>query len=75
MKLDEIPSEQTVFIDSNIFIYHFTGVSNQSSEFLSRCEEGYLNGITSSNVVLEVLHRLMMIEVVQKNLLHLPNLI
>jgi len=73
--LPEIPSGVTVFIDSNIFIYHFTGASDQCSEFLTRCEESDLEGITSVNVVLEVLHRLMMVEVVKKNILEPPNLV
>jgi len=75
MTLEEIPTGESVFIDSNIFIYHFTGVSEQCSNFLTRCEEKDLNGITSVNVILEVLHRLMMIEVVKKNIFNPPNLV
>ncbi len=75
MRLDSIESGSEVFIDSNIFIYHFTGVSNESNAFLNRCEQGDLNGVTSVNVLLEVLHRLMMIEAVRKKLVRPPNVV
>jgi len=58
MKLDEIKTGSEVFVDSNIFIYHFTGVSDECGNFLNRCEQGDLTAITSVNVILEVLHRL-----------------
>jgi len=69
MRLEEIAPEESVFIDSNIFIYHFTGTSEECSHFLSRCERKDLSGVTSTNVLLEVLHRLMLIEAVNKKLL------
>ena len=75
MNLDDIQAKSKIFIDSNIFIYHFTGVSEQCSEFLKRCEGGDVKAFCSVNVLLEVLHRLMMVEVVRKNLLKPPNLV
>lgn len=72
--LDNIERGSKVFIDANIFIYHFTGVSEGCSNFLNRCEKGDIVGITSFNVYLEVLHRLMMIEAVRKDLVHPPNI-
>jgi len=66
--LPELPAEQTVFIDANIFIYHFTGLSPECSGFLERCERGELWGVTAVHILLEVLHRLMMIEAVAKGL-------
>lgn len=65
---DAIPAGSPVFIDANIFIYHFTGVSEECSQLLRRCEAGELKGITSVNILAEVLHRLMMLEAVQKRL-------
>jgi len=73
MKINEIPAGEKVFIDANIFIYHFTGVSEQCSQFLIRCEKNEINAVTSVNVLLEVLHRLMMVEAVKKNLVTPPN--
>ncbi|MEW6006739.1 MAG: PIN domain-containing protein [bacterium] len=75
MKLDSLESGREVFIDANIFISHFTGLSNESSNFLTLCEDGDLTGITSINVVLEVLHRLMIIEAIRKNLASPPNVV
>lgn len=68
MEFNGIPPRSTVFIDANIFIYHFTGTSEECSSFLRKCETGELKGITATNVLAEVLHRLMMIEAVQKGL-------
>ncbi len=75
MKLDNLKAKSSVFIDANIFIYHFTGASDESSFLISQCEAGVYNGITSANVILEVLHRLMMVEAVYKRLVHPPNLV
>jgi len=60
--LSELPAGTRAFIDANIFIYHFTGASQQCKEFLARCERGEVFGVTGVFVLLEVLHRLMMIE-------------
>ena len=68
LPLPELPAGQTVFIDANIFIYHFTGLSQECSIFLERCEQGDLWGVTAVHILLEVLHRLMMIEAVTKGL-------
>ena len=75
MKLNEIKTGSEVFIDANIFIYHFTGVSDECSDFLNRCEQEDLTAITSVNVILEVLHRLMMIEAVKKKMVKPPNIV
>ena len=68
MRLDRVPAGTLIFIDANIFIYHFTGASHQSSAFLSRCEAKQLEGLTAVHVLAEVAHRLMMIEAVRKGL-------
>jgi len=66
--LAELTAEQTVFVDANIFIYHFTGLSQECSDFLGRCERGGLWGVTGIHILLETLYRLMMIEAVTKGL-------
>ena len=68
LPLTKLPTGERVFIDANIFIYHFTGLSQQCSSFLERCERGELWGVTAVHILLEVLHRLMMIEAVTKKL-------
>lgn len=75
MRLNRIESGSKVFIDANIFIYHFTGISDECSNFLGRCEMNDLYGVTSANVLLEVLHQLMMIEAVRKKIVRLPNVV
>lgn len=66
--LSEVPTGAQVLIDANIFIYHFTGVSPESTQFLERCERGEVLGVTGVHSLLEVLHRLMMIEAVVEGL-------
>lgn len=67
--LRKLPTGTRVFIDANIFIYHFTGVSQECREFLERCEHGEIFGVTGVLTLLEVLHRLMMIEAEAKKLI------
>ena len=66
--LGGLTAEQTIFVDANVFIYHFTGLSQECSDFLVRCERGELWGVTGIHLLLEVLHRLMMVEAVSKGL-------
>lgn len=68
VRLTEIPAKSPVYIDANIFIYHFTGVSQEATIFLERCESGDLDAYTGCLVVLEVMHRLMIIEARMKGL-------
>ena len=75
LKLDDIPAKSKIFIDSNIFIYHFTGVSEQCSAFLRRCETKEVKAFSSVHVLLEVLHRLMLVEVIRKKLLKPAHLV
>lgn len=66
MFLDDIPMGTRVFIDSNIFIYHFLGTSESCTSFLSRAESQDVVTYTSIVVLAEVLHRLMIAEVVER---------
>lgn len=68
MKLTEIKDNETVFIDANIFIYHFAGASPQCKEFLKDCARKRLGAFTSTTVLAEVCHRLMAIEAVKLGL-------
>ena len=38
MTLAELPDDAMVFVDANIFVYHFTGVSAQCKALLDRAE-------------------------------------
>lgn len=69
MQLNELKTGESVFIDANIFLYHFTGASEDCREFLKRCENGNLFGTTSLAVLAEVCHRLMIAEAVKRGLI------
>jgi predicted nucleic acid-binding protein len=66
MALTEIQSGSVVFVDANIFIYHLTGRSDDCSAFLMRIESGDVRGFTGQVGVLEVAHRLMMLEAAER---------
>jgi predicted nucleic acid-binding protein len=69
LTLSEIIDNADVFIDSNIFIYHFSGLEKFADacfHFFKRIEEGKVKGSTSTLVIAEVLHRLMIIEASKK---------
>lgn len=73
MTLDRIPSGERVFLDSSIFIYHFTGASLDCRALLERCEAGDVKGATSVVVLAEVAHRLMLLEALSGGLVAPPN--
>ena len=53
-----IPTGETVFLDANIFYYHFVslpGLSTACKDLLYRIEQGDLIGVTAT-VVLRVWH-------------------
>jgi predicted nucleic acid-binding protein len=61
----DVPDGSDVFVDANIFVYHFSGpteYTDSSTAFLQRIEEGKVSGSTSTLVLAETLHRLMIIE-------------
>ena len=65
MFLHEIEIGQRVFIDANIFVYHFSKDSrfNKSCrDFLLRIENSEVYGVTSAAVIMEATHRIMMSE-------------
>ncbi len=68
MTLAELRDGDTVFIDANLFIYHFGGRSAECKAFLERCARREVQGYTSTLVLAEVLHRLMVAEAIAKGL-------
>jgi predicted nucleic acid-binding protein len=62
LNLDEVPDGTRLFLDSTIFVYHFTGASSACRRLLERCERAEVKGLTSVLVLAEVAHRLMTIE-------------
>ena len=69
MRLEELPSGTAIFVDANILIYHFSGISLECRAFLQRCESRQVEAFTGVHIVLEVTHRLMMLEALQKGLI------
>ncbi len=50
-RLSEIPDGLSIFIDANIFIYHFSGptpLSPACSAFLRRIEDGVIRGLLAA---------------------------
>lgn len=68
MSLADLGDGESVFLDANIFIYHFAGRSLQCKALLERCARRKLQGYTSTSVLAEVLHRLMVAEAIEKGL-------
>ncbi len=61
----DVPSGEAVFVDANVFVYHFQPHSiygRACSELLERIERTELQGITSVHVLAELAHRLMALE-------------
>lgn len=69
MILNDLSRGALVFIDANIFVYHFSGVSADCRTLLKRIEQKELRAATGAHIVLEVLHRLMTIEAISKGLI------
>jgi len=67
MFLSDLEKGTSIFIDANIFVYHFSKESrfNQAcSSFLEHIEAGTINGFSSISIVQEVTHRTMIMEAV-----------
>jgi predicted nucleic acid-binding protein len=73
MTFDTLLPGDSVFVDANIFIYHFNGISSQCKHFLSRCTSQDIAGYSSAFVLAEVLHRLMIAEAIRKNYIRAKN--
>ncbi|HQU32179.1 MAG: PIN domain-containing protein [Planctomycetia bacterium] len=73
MKLNDLKAGENVFIDANIFIYNFGAQSAECRELLLRCAKKELTGYTSTLIISEVLHRLMVAEALQKGFINEKN--
>lgn len=73
MRFDDLKRRQRVFIDANIFIYNFGGQSIECKELLFKCARYELRGVTSTFILAEVLHRLMVGEAIEKGLITSKN--
>lgn len=64
--LENVPSGSKIFIDSNIFIYHFLNLSDSCTAFLVKAEKREISACTSTVVLAEVLHRLTIAEAAEE---------
>jgi predicted nucleic acid-binding protein len=65
MTLDQVPAGVPVFVDSNILVYHFEPhptFGPACHRLLERIERQDIQGFTSTNLLGELAHRLMVIE-------------
>jgi predicted nucleic acid-binding protein len=65
MTLDQVPAGAHVFVDSNILVYHFQPhptFGRMCYRLLERIERQDIQGSTSTNMLGELAHRLMVIE-------------
>jgi predicted nucleic acid-binding protein len=69
MQLEDIPNGEQIFVDANILIYHFSGISSACRMFLQRCESKQVEAFTGVHILLEVAHRLMILEAMHKGLI------
>src|SRR4051794_40497689 len=73
--LDQLQEGSRVFLDANIFIYHFTGASSECRRLLASCASGRIAGFTSVTALAEAGHRLLTIEAVAKGLVSPGNVV
>jgi predicted nucleic acid-binding protein len=72
LPLPALPSGTLVFVDANIFIYGLLGESRQCADLLERCRKEEVAGVTTTEVVGEVCHRLMVKEAMDLGLISRP---
>lgn len=65
LNLDQCPDGARVFVDTNILLYYFAGRSEQCKRFVERCLKNDIHAITSVVVLIETLHKLMVMEATQ----------
>lgn len=70
--LKDIPKGTRIFVDANIFVYHFILIPSFSdrsqfcSQLLKQIEQGEIAGFCSTATVAEAVHKVMMTEAVVK---------
>ena len=70
--LPALPRGALVFVDANIFIYGLLGESRQCAHLIERCRKEEVAGVTTTEVVGEVCHRLMVKEAMDLGLIRRP---
>jgi len=72
-RLPNLPAGTDAFLDAIVFIYAFSGHSNECHNLLRRCSTEKVCGITTLEVINEVTHRLMLAETMTKGIIKKGN--
>jgi len=67
--IKSIPAGSRCLVDSNIFIYHFAGLSADCTDLMVRIGAYELQGVVTTTIISEVLHRRMLAEALAKGLI------
>jgi predicted nucleic acid-binding protein len=70
--LPALPRGALVFVDANIFIYGLLGESRQCAHLIERCRKEEVASVSTTEVVGEVCHRLMIKEAMDLGLISRP---
>jgi predicted nucleic acid-binding protein len=65
MTFADLPAGAAIFLDANVFVYHFTAhpqFGAASTQLLERIDNGEFGGTTSTAVIADLYHRLMTLE-------------
>lgn len=65
--LSRLPSGLSVFLDANIFLFHFWDLRPSCTELFRRIRRRELRGYTSTIVLTEVMHQLMLSEIGERH--------
>jgi len=71
--LSSVPTGSRVVVDANIFVYAANGTSNECADFLERCAQEELRGLTTFETLAEVNHRLMLEDAVVSGIIQRGN--
>jgi predicted nucleic acid-binding protein len=69
MHLEAVPNGEQLCGAANILTDHFSGRSSACRTFLQRCESRQVEAFTGVHILLEVAHRLMMLEALHMGLI------
>jgi tryptophan synthase alpha subunit len=60
--LTEVAAGSRIIVDANVFIYAVNRTSRQCAQFLERCANSDVHGVTTFDALAEANHRLMLEE-------------
>ncbi len=70
--LSLLPADSSVFVDTNIFYYHFAGRSIACTTFLRRIAASEITAYVNTEVLSDLLHKMMLAEAFSLNIIRRP---